>query len=169
MYLIHSIITLYNNLLFSSIPYLYFRYSFNSEFNQYYINFLNVDWFLHIVIVTVHLFLPPWRRLHEWPKHVNSYYIINLHSYAKKHLDFCLILYIRPTRNMEHENLITAVTKAALDHTMCISVLYSFHCHRFLCTRDRENIWIQRHTRQARRELEKSSEKKKYILRNTGN
>ena len=35
------------------------RYSFHCEFNENYMNFVNVDWFQHIIIVTVFLFLPP--------------------------------------------------------------------------------------------------------------
>jgi len=59
MYVIHSIITTYNNLLFSNILYLSLEYSSNCEFNQCYENFLTVDRFLHILIVTILLFLPP--------------------------------------------------------------------------------------------------------------
>ena len=74
-----------SNLLSYNILYLSIRYSFNCELNQNYMNFLSLDWFWHIVIEAVFLFLHPWWWPHEWSKHVGGYYTINLHSYTQVH------------------------------------------------------------------------------------
>ena len=41
---------------------------------------LTVDWFLHIIVVIIFLFLSTWRWPHEWSKHIGRYYVIKLHS-----------------------------------------------------------------------------------------
>ena len=43
------------------------------------IGFLTGQGCRHIVITFVFLFLPLWRRPHEWPKHVGGHYVIKLY------------------------------------------------------------------------------------------
>jgi len=52
---------------------------FNHEFYQNLHDFSTVEWFIHILIILVFLFSPPWRWPHEWPTHIEDHYAIKLY------------------------------------------------------------------------------------------